>query len=296
MGLRGPVAVLRRTWVRLAFGGAVIVALFVIVTSLYDAEGQVNQIGGTSSSPGMVVAISPVAVQPGTGTATVRVAIQHAEAAYVDDGGRLGQPTRLTVITDAGVVEERYPAGTVPGSLEVAAGLDGDLALYPFDDHTGQIVVVADAYETTSDGAIRSVSSIPVGLVSGGGVSGWRTTLTAPTTAQDEPVSMLLFERAFSTRAFAVLILGLSVMLAVLSLFVGLLVRLRRRVIEATMLSWFAALLFALPALRNFMPGSPPIGVALDVYVFLWVMVCAVLGVALAVLAWIDRDRDRPTA
>ncbi len=296
MALKPPVTVLHRPWVRLAVAGAVIVAMFLVVTSLYDAEGQVVQVGGASSSPGFVVGISPVGIQPGTSTATVRVAIQHAADAYVDAGGRLGQPTRLTVITDAGVVEERFPAGTVPGALEVPAGLDGDLALYPFDDHDGKVIVVADSYETSADGSIRSVSQIPVGLVSGGGVSGWRTTLTAPTAAEEEPVATLLFERAFSTRAFAVLILGLSVMLAVLSLVVGLLVRLRRRVIEATMLSWFAALLFALPAMRNFMPGSPPIGVALDVYVFLWVMVSAVLGVVLAVLAWIDRDRVRPTA
>lgn len=286
-----PLAVLRRTRVRLVLLGIVVVVLFVLVTSLYDAEGQVVQIGGTADSPGLVVGISPVAVRPDTSTATVRVTILQAADAYLDDSGRLGQPTRLTVITDTGVEEERFPAGTVPRTLEVEAGLDGDLALYPFDDHDGSIVVIADQYATPTDGSIRSVAPIPVGLLSGGGVSGWRTTFTAPAEAEDEPAATVLFERAFSSRAAAMLILGLSVMLAVLSVVVGLLVRLRRRVIEATMLSWFAALLFALPALRNFMPGSPPIGVAIDVYVFLWVMVCAVLGVVLAVLAWIARDR-----
>ena len=65
----------------------------------------------------------------------------------------------------------------------------------------------------------------------------------------------------------------------------------RRRIVEATLLSWAAALVFALPALRNFMPNAPPIGAAIDVYVFLWVMVAAVSAAALVIIAWIERDR-----
>lgn len=287
-------AVTRLGWVRLVAGGVVLGVVFLVVTSLYDTEGQLVQVGGSDDLPaGFAVAVSPIAVEPATGTASVRVALVGAEESMLDGSGRLGQPTRLTVITDNGVVEERFPAGTVPGAIDVPAGIDGDLARYPFDDHSGRVGIVVDQYETATDGSIRSVAEIPVVVSGGGGVTGWITTLTAPDKAETEAESTILFERAFSTRAFALLIVGLSVLLAVLSVTVGVLVRLRRRLVEATLLSWAAALLFALPAMRNFMPGSPPIGVALDVYVFLWVMVCAVFGVALATLAWIDRDRAR---
>ncbi len=67
----------------------------------------------------------------------------------------------------------------------------------------------------------------------------------------------------------------------------------RRRTVEATLLSWSAALLFALPALRHFMPQEPPIGAAIDIYVFLWVMVAAVGAAVLVILAWVERDRPR---
>ena len=151
--------------------------------------------------------------------------------------------------------------------------------------------VVVEQYKTEAEGSIVSVAPIPIVVSGAGGATGWITTMTVPGAPMEEAESTITFERAFSTRAFALLIVGMSVMLAALSLTVGVLVRLRRRVVEATLLSWAAALLFALPAMRNFMPGSPPIGVALDVYVFLWVMVAAVFGVVLAALAWIERDR-----
>ena len=285
-------ALTRLGWVRLVAGGVVVGVMFLVITSLYDAEGQLVQVGGSATKPaGFEVSVSPIAVQPATGTATVRVALMGADESMLDETGRLGQPTRLTVITDNGVVEDRFPAGTVPGALDVSAGIDGDLARYPFDDHAGRIGIVVDQYNTEADGSIVSVAPIPIVVSGAGGATGWITTMTVPGAPMEEAESTITFERAFSTRAFALLIVGMSVMLAALSLTVGVLVRLRRRVVEATLLSWAAALLFALPAMRNFMPGSPPIGVALDVYVFLWVMVAAVFGVVLAALAWIERDR-----
>ena len=55
----------------------------------------------------------------------------------------------------------------------------------------------------------------------------------------------------------------------------------RRRAAEVGLLSWTAALLFALPLLRTYMPNSPPIGASIDVYVYLWVMVAAVAAAVL---------------
>jgi hypothetical protein len=100
-------------------------------------------------------------------------------------------------------------------------------------------------------------------------------------------LSTITFSRAFSTQVFALLILCLVVVLSVLALIVGLLVQTNRRRAEATLMSWAAALLFALPLLRNYMPNAPPIGAAIDVYVYLWVIVMAVLALVLIVLAWI---------
>jgi hypothetical protein len=60
-----------------------------------------------------------------------------------------------------------------------------------------------------------------------------------------------------------------------------------RRRIEVALLAWTASLLFALPLLRTYLPNAPPIGAAIDIYVYLWVMVLAVIAAVLVVIAWV---------
>jgi hypothetical protein len=55
---------------------------------------------------------------------------------------------------------------------------------------------------------------------------------------------------------------------------------------EATLIGALAAITFALPVLRNALPGSPPLGVAADMWVFLWTELAAVLSLALVVFKW----------
>jgi hypothetical protein len=47
-----------------------------------------------------------------------------------------------------------------------------------------------------------------------------------------------------------------------------------------------AAIAFALPVLRNALPGSPPLGVGVDMWVLLWTELAAVLALALLVFKW----------
>ena len=55
---------------------------------------------------------------------------------------------------------------------------------------------------------------------------------------------------------------------------------------EATLIGALAAIAFALPVLRNALPGSPPLGVQADVWVFLWTELAVVLALALLVFRW----------
>jgi hypothetical protein len=55
---------------------------------------------------------------------------------------------------------------------------------------------------------------------------------------------------------------------------------------EARLIGALAAITFALPVLRNALPGSPPLGVAADRWVFLWTELAAVLALALLVFKW----------
>jgi hypothetical protein len=48
-------------------------------------------------------------------------------------------------------------------------------------------------------------------------------------------------------------------------------------------------MVFSLPALRNVMPGGPPLGVRADSLVFLWSELAVVTGLALVVATWARR-------
>ena len=55
---------------------------------------------------------------------------------------------------------------------------------------------------------------------------------------------------------------------------------------EATLIGALAAVAFALPVLRNALPGAPPLGVRADMFVFLWTELAAVIGLGLVCFSW----------
>lgn len=279
-------------WLWIAVIGGAAFVIFALVTALYDSEGGLTQTGEVTSiaTSGFTAELTPVSVRPLTSTSTMRLSFVWI-GDDVSSQGRLGQNTRVTVLTGTGVSETRYPAGTVPAPIEVEVAISGEQSAYPFDEYAGVVKVAMDSYKVESDGSITSVADLPLALRARGSVSGWNTSADFTSGPDGEHVSAFDYTRAFSTQAFAILILAMSVVLAGLALTAGILMKTRRRIVEATLLSWSAALLFALPALRNFMPNAPPIGAAIDIYVFLWVMIAAVGAAVLVILAWIERDR-----
>jgi hypothetical protein len=115
----------------------------------------------------------------------------------------------------------------------------------------------------------------------------------------------LHYDRAFSTRLFAILLLILMASLAFAAGWVAILAITNRRVAEVALLGWTTSLLFALPLLRNSMPNGPPVGANIDILVYFWVLAAAIVSALLAVIAYLrqrgaalvnDRDRERDHA
>jgi hypothetical protein len=149
--------------------------------------------------------------------------------------------------------------------------------------------LASDTYEKGADGTPQSVAPVYVTVGAAGGVSGWATTVDFQELPGSATVTVA-FDRAFSTQVFALLLLALAVMLATATLVVGFLVASQRRRAEVGLMSWTAALLFALPALRTFMPNSPPIGAAIDIYVYLWVMAGAIAAAIIMIVSWVRQS------
>ena len=51
----------------------------------------------------------------------------------------------------------------------------------------------------------------------------------------------------------------------------------------------FSTQVFALPLLRNYFPNGPPVGASIDIFVYLWVIVMAVITARLNVIVWMNQ-------
>ena len=63
--------------------------------------------------------------------------------------------------------------------------------------------------------------------------------------------------------------------------------------IEVTLVGALGAMIFALPAVRNALPGAPPLGVRADILIFFWAELGAIIALCLFITAW-ARQGARP--
>jgi hypothetical protein len=279
-----------RTWVGLALVAIVVGVLYAVVAYFYNAEGGVTvDDSGSAPGNGLMIQIDPMTVNAQTNLAEIQLTFMPSGSELFDDSGHLRENLRVVVDSGAGNKEMRFPAGTVPSAQNATVVLGGELAQYPFDTHSGLAYISADTYTKNSDGTITSDQIYIADLTVVTGVNGWDTVADLSNTAASSYVSFT-FSRAFSTQAFAIMLLALAVMLAIATVIVAFLVATQRRKAEIGLMSWTAALLFALPALRTFMPNSPPIGAAIDMYVYLWVMAGAIAAAIIMIGSWIRQS------
>ena len=273
---------------------ALLAGAYIFVLTNYTAEGGSKVTGGLgpTDARGLIVTIEPTAIDPLKGVATMQYTFTAVGEDLVDLHQHLKQNVRILITSASGVQEVKYATGDAVGRIDGQVPIDGELALYPLDRYSSLLTVSADTFAVGTDASVATTGTVLVGMQAVGGVNGWDSSLTLPTSLTDEPLAALEFSRAFSTQVFAVVLLAMVVVLAGFALFVSILVITRRRRMEAALLGWSAALLFALPLLRTYLPNSPPIGAAIDVYIYLWVILAAVLACVFLLCAWIGQSRD----
>jgi hypothetical protein len=286
-----PRPISRRGWVLVAVIAVLLTSAFLLVVRFYDAEGGITVAGGVhSADSGIVVTLEPVSVDAQRNTATVHLSFTPQGSDLADGQGRMLANTRILILSTNGTDEIKVSAGEPMGQKEVLVGLAGEPASYPFDSYKGLVEIIADNYVKNSDGSISSTNPVRAGINGYGGVNGWDTAVGATPGLTISPAATIAFDRAFSTQAFALLLLALAVMLALVAIVVAILVRTNRRRAEVALMSWTASLLFALPLLRSFMPNAPPIGASIDIFVYLWVIATAIVAALLVVLAWVQQQ------
>ncbi len=191
----------------------------------------------------------------------------------------------LAVTHGETVQELRLPANQpiAPASFEVSLR-KGKVVSYPFDRY--QAALGVQCFER---GASVGGQPKPLPIA----VSVWEALLgfTMETSegkidSADEVHIVFAIHRSGAFVVFALAAYAAMVVLALCALTVGVLVFLRIRRAEATLIAALGAIVFTLPALRNVLPGAPPLGVRADLLVFLWTELAAAIALALLVFTW----------
>lgn len=156
---------------------------------------------------------------------------------------------------------------------------EGSVSRYPLDFYVARFGV------QLMDG--KSSLRLPVRVTVWEGVLGYSLHTTSEGGAEPDDVELTIaIARSGAFALFALCAYGAMFVLACCALAVALLTFAGVRQAEATLIGALAAIAFALPVLRNALPGSPPLGVQADMWVFLWTELVVVLALALLVFVW----------
>lgn len=273
----------RRHWWWVAI--AVFVLVYAVVLLLYHNSGQTTGIEGDNEPPadGVTIVLSLSAMNADHSTIDATLTIDPGQQLVDPKTGALAK--RVQVFLDP--LSGSYPLTFDPEvgiyALPVTIRMDGDLEGWPFDRYRSVLTTSASVVE--GDGR----QAIPYHVeVTGHVIHGWRISASADVPQPDGDASAfeLVVKRAGGTMVMGLLLVLVLIALPVLAFFVVFETVTRRKKVEATYFSWFAALLFATVPIRNFLPGAPPPGSWVDVAVVVWVLAGLVTALGIYVWCW----------
>ncbi|KUI05406.1 hypothetical protein AU189_03285 [Mycolicibacterium acapulense] len=181
------------------------------------------------------------------------------------------------------------PKGQLPAQINATLSAKGDPDKWPFDSYTvgalGADIIVGSGDDRTFE---------PARVVVTGGLDGWDITSTrsgpATQSADDGDYETLTLKRAKGPLAFDVGLCLVLITLPALALFVSIEMLRGRRNFLPPFGTWYAASLFAIIPIRNFMPGAPPPGAWIDQILVLWVLLALTGAMVLYFAAWWRRS------
>ncbi|GJF08644.1 DUF4436 domain-containing protein [Mycolicibacterium cyprinidarum] len=201
-------------------------------------------------------------------------------ARYVDE--RLGVlntdvVVRLHPWVDVG--EIKFEKGRTPASTVVTIEADGDANFWPFDTYRTH-PISADAIVGSGDSRVVE----PAEIRFSGGIEGWDIRIDNDDLPPGE--SVIALQRNRGTLAFDLGVVLVLIALPALAMIVAVETVMGKRKFLPPLTTWFAAMLFAVVPLRNFLPGAPPPGAWIDQAIVLWVLIALVSAMAIYIVSW----------
>jgi hypothetical protein len=289
---------------RVAIGFAILVAVLVVyVLSLVGVHLL------SKSSPPLpavdlsqfhkedtIVQLSLEELKPVANRLSANVLVYPEDNLYDQNMGVLTSDAAVRLYPDNDLGDLQYPKGKAPAQVSTKIEAHGDPGNWPFDNYTtGELsaLVFTGGYHDKVWARMEVTGSL----------EGWDVSVKRVHDAEDteNPNSLdnviIALHRSKGPLIFDLGLCLILIALPALALMVAIPMALGRTSFLPPFSTWYAAMLFAVIPLRNFLPGSPPPGSWVDQAVVLWVLIALVVAMSLFVVAWVrQRDRKDPRA
>ncbi len=270
----------------LALGVLVYVVVFVVMSRSVAPHSK-HFVSAGSAKP-LYVYVDLVSINPTREEAQLRLW-------FADDAGAhgvhySGPPDRDIALRLSDADTERivvFRAHQPMPPVDFSADLTGSENYYPLDRY--KTIFYVSAFEGTR---LDNGRAIPLNVTTWEGLNDWNTDTRRDLATVDGVLLGVDLARPSPIVFFAAVTYTAMALLGVSALTVGVLVFLGKRRVEVSLMSALGAMIFAIPALRNVLPGAPPFGVPADLLIFLWAEVAVVTGLSLFVWTWARRGTD----
>jgi hypothetical protein len=182
----------------------------------------------------------------------------------------------------------QYPAGKSPAQVATTIEAHGNPNNWPFDSYSTDTM---SADVLVGQGDARQY--VPARVEVTGQLDGWDVSVRRVGEASQESDRgdsvIVTLHRAKGTLIFDAGICLVLFALPALALTIAILMLTGKRNFLPPFVTWFAAVLFAVIPIRNFLPGSPPAGAWIDQALVLWVLIALVVAMVIFFVTWYRR-------
>lgn len=249
-----------------------------------DSKDHTFTSGPAASASYITIKAKVLDVDPPSDTMTVRlIVVPHG--AFALPSGALAIPVTINVDGVPGG-SESLEAGKLPVPVQSTVSLIGDLSQYPMDSYTSLLVVEASSP--------RLSGLLPVHLSVSAGQRDWKITPSNSAKVLGNAITVdINTSRGAATIGFALFEMAVMLILAGIALAITYVTVIGGRQLEFSYFTWLGALIFALPAVRNSLPGSPSIGTLADCLVFFPALATVTMCMLAAAITFVRRSHRK---
>lgn len=204
----------------------------------------------------------------------------------VDEDGRLLES--LSIVANGTTTELREGESVRPFEVTLAMS-EGAVTRYPFDRYKGQLLLLA----TTGVGEDREFVPFVPKVHSVVGDFTVHADLSRDPAIKSDPIGLIEWSalRPATTSIYAIWLMVLMWALAVTGLLIVWSVIMWMVELPMWVFGYFVGVLFALPPLRDSLPGRPPPGNLFDFLSFYWSVTIIGVSLILSLSTWLTRTR-----